>query len=726
MPVLKSLPPWPDPQESIGRQITSSRVGKRKVWWPRGPALEAFEKIIQPEINHNLRGLDLGHAELFITLYMIGRKPENANPIVMVCCTDNKAREAVEATIRENGLLIEHKGFGLGAAALPLEHPTPVRRLSPKNRNSSFSSSGSQPLPPLTANSPFQLPFRSRRGPHEGEVASEESPLLIIDALGNSSGPGSSNPALLVFASSGEPQLGRRIFFSGHGDRDSFQYATAGVVIEVGRTYYQMTVGHLFEPESHEFAIDSSAMNLNECHFDGESDDEEHDSDYDSEITGRGSATPEDALSWDGSSSDSTSEKAPDSRNTDVPRDFYGKLNTQSRWAEELPSQGSHKSVFTRIAIGYLSQGISSRSSLDYALIALPSDSIERMDQHINRSTVKLLAQVSGVAEVGPEEHNIILITSSTTILGVLLPGKVAYRSHQNRQFENLAQVDLESEVFEGDCGSPVLDKSTGSLYGHLIMGVTGTKVAYIVQAVDIFRDIEAITGKLVSLATTEHVMEMPASTSRSHIKLSRSQLPTGLEDNQSSYSGSSALSSADSRSRGSSVFSRSSAASTLTSMSRPDVDLCHSAVAAGALPCEFVGYGSCDRTFALDEVEPWIEHIVTEHLKDHLPRKAICWFCDDYTFDSKSVGNNRRTNFDNRMWHIHDHILNDIRTIHNAYHTTRRYDEFPQGPWIIPYTAIPEDSEVREARQGVEYNNPHDEERKYRRHRHRAGRSRK
>ncbi|KAI3327904.1 hypothetical protein HD806DRAFT_341594 [Xylariaceae sp. AK1471] len=194
-----------------------------------------------------------------------------------------------------------------------------------------------------------------------------------------------------------------------------------------------------------------------------------------------------------------------------------------------------------------------------------------------------------------------------------------------------------------------------------------------------------------------------------------------------------------------SSTFSRSSAASTSTSMTRPDVDLGHFA-AARSLPCEFVGYGFCDRTFHLDDVESWIEHIISEHLDNRLPRKAICWFCDDFDFDSKSVGDDRRANYDNRMWHIRDHFMsetgnvNSIRPDHHfnnhlqesqlittqAYHSARRYDEVPQGPWIIPHNAMPMALEARDARQRVEYKDPHDEERKYRRHRHKAGRSKK
>jgi hypothetical protein len=723
MPLQKSLPPWPNPQESIGRQIPSSRVRKHKVWWSRGPASEAFEKTIRPEIEHNLKGLDLGRAELFITLYMIGRKPENANPVVMLCCTDKRARDAAEATIRESGLLVEHKGFRLGVAVLPLEHPAPVRRLPPKNRHSSFSSSGSQPLPSFTANTPFQLPSSSERFQYETEVASDESSLLIIDALENSSGLDGSNPDLLVFASSKVPRLGRRIFFAGHGGRARSQYATAGVVIEFGGRYYQLTVGHLFEPESHELSMELSAMDLNECHFDGESDDDEDEFDHDSEVTDRGSATPDDIRYCEGSSSDGTSEPTLDI--TDASRDSHQETSAPLLWYKTLSLQELKESVGARVPIGFLPRGSSSRSLKDYALIALPSESVERTGSEVNCISRKLIALVRDVVGIGPEERSIIIFTYSTAIQGVLLPGKVAYRSHQDHQFEKLAQVDLENEVFDGDCGSPVLDMSTGSLYGHLVMGVAGTKVAYIVQAVDIFKDIEIKSGQPVSLATVGHAMTMDLPTSRSLINPIGSKPPIKPEDDQiSPRRGKGKVkehSSSSSRHSASSVFSQNSAVSMSTVTSQPD-DIPEPFDAPYAhLPCEFAGYSSCDRTFELDDVSNWVEHIISEHLDGRLPRKAICWYCDDIVFDYKNVGHDCRTNYYQRMWHIREHIVegaitvNHIRPDHHfnnhlqeaglisrqTYDSVRRFNEVEQPNWIIPADAMPVDLQARETDQG-------------------------
>ncbi|KAI0472450.1 hypothetical protein F4859DRAFT_105961 [Xylaria cf. heliscus] len=194
----------------------------------------------------------------------------------------------------------------------------------------------------------------------------------------------------------------------------------------------------------------------------------------------------------------------------------------------------------------------------------------------------------------------------------------------------------------------------------------------------------------------------------------------------------------------GSSVFSYGSTASTTTLASVSATPTAQ--FAGGILPCEFVGYGGCDHTFQLDDVESWIEHIISVHLEDKLPSKVVCWFCDNWIFDYENVGD-RRQNFENRMWHIRDHILYEGTTAHDmrpdhffnehlykhrliseyVYNLVRRYTEVPQGNWILPHNALPPDLENKNSRGEREYHNPIEEERKHRKHRHnKPGKSRK
>ncbi|KAI0548870.1 hypothetical protein F4679DRAFT_287711 [Xylaria curta] len=748
MPILRSLPPWPDPQESIRRQIPSSRVSNRMVWWPQGPALEIFEKFIQPEIENILKVVDLGHADLFIRLYMIGRKAESANPIVMVCCTNKKAREAAEATIRESGLLSEHKGFGLGRTALPLEHPAPVRRLSPnrKRQSSSVGSSKSDPsnIPSqlsssATANLPFcPLPYT----PINPSPENNSSP-FIIDTL-PSSNENNFNSGPFLFATSIGPLIGRCIFTSINVDHP---YATAGVVIQVGESYYQLTAGHLFEESTGTCDEEESRMNLDECRFDGQSDDDEQDSDYELEITGRGSVTPGDTLSLSSVSTnqrntlcyirrgdDPSSTLAEVRRRLEAPKrpslSRNGSLVLSDQEARHQRGNSEilvfqtqrpvreNSRVLTKV--GCLPRGKFFQAPVDYAIITVSRNLIESLGWNINYIG-QLRRRVKEIAEVGLEERNIVVATYSRLIKGVVIPGKVAYRN-LHAQFERLIQIKLKSEVFEGDSGSTVIDKSTGSFYGHIVMGVPGTKMAYIAQAVDVFRDIEARIGKPVRIFTKEetHIRALP---------FFYNSLQCQDSFKSSRYSS------------GISAWSRSSAASN-SRLEAPNIHV--DSFTAGLLPCEFIGYTGCEQTFAKDDVDSWIEHIISTHLQENLPKIAVCWFCDNWIFDSRNV-DDRRTNFENRMWHIRAHILDDGLTAHHmrpdhflnthlhkhrlvpdhAYHSVRRYAEVPQGNWILPYDGVPKDWEYKAARGDYEVNGPLEEQRKHRKQRHKSGNSR-
>ncbi|KAI1166435.1 hypothetical protein F5B18DRAFT_607227 [Nemania serpens] len=313
-------------------------------------------------------------------------------------------------------------------------------------------------------------------------------------------------------------------------------------------------------------------------------------------------------------------------------------------------------------------------------MIALSNDDISNLGKKIN-SLPSPYPPVRNVAEVGHVECSIIVLTSSTIIQGTLIPGKVAFRGSRTRQFERLVQIVLELELFDGDCGSPVIDRATRSLYGHIVRGVAGTNVAYIVQVVDIFRDIGTKTGEYISIVTGDDVKDMSSFLNESPTWASwircRNMSPDSsrLSTRQHSISRTDILhpstrthrpcsaSSISQYSASNSVFSRTGALSVATAMSRASEDTPQDA-ATGSLPCEFVSYSKCEQIFDIDDFDSWIEHIVSVHLRYKLPKTCICWFCDDEVFNSKN--GSRELNFRRRMWHIRDHILRQGLTPHN------------------------------------------------------------
>ncbi|KAI0144542.1 hypothetical protein GGR57DRAFT_325642 [Xylariaceae sp. FL1272] len=488
MPVMKSLAPWPNPQDSIGRQMLSSKLKRRQVWWPRGPALEAFEQVIQPEIANLLKVVDLGHSDLFIRLYMIGRRPEDANPIVMLCCTNENARKEAEFTIRHSGLLTRHQGFGLGAAALPLEHPTPIRRLAGEHS--------------LVDNTiiPIGSPNRDSEDVSDADLLGRILGLVIDPP---SSVHRFTSDEILIHTSSPTPRIGRIMTASAAVNPSSSRTTTGGVIIETEQHFYQLTAGHIFEENIEPFdtkPIPTDFGALEELHFDGQSDE----SDEDSCTTGRGSATPED----EGSSSDSTTSGSvvtlSDRRveTTRAPGSRRPTKNSAERIGSEHNSHRSFQKSQYRKIIGCMPRNQrSDRSLLDYALVLVSKSAIEELGSKVNQITESFC--VRNIAAIGPEECEIVMAMPSGVSKGVLLPGAIPYRCPGHTDFQHVYQVRIDCDLTQGDCGSPVVDRLTGDLYGHLVMGTDGGRVGYIISATSIFDDFKAKTGLSIVIATT-------------------------------------------------------------------------------------------------------------------------------------------------------------------------------------------------------------------------------
>ncbi|RYP14990.1 hypothetical protein DL765_005987 [Monosporascus sp. GIB2] len=120
-------------------------------------------------------------------------------------------------------------------------------------------------------------------------------------------------------------------------------------------------------------------------------------------------------------------------------------------------------------------------------------------------------------------------------------------------------------------------------------------------------------------------------------------------------------------------VSTRSEASTSLSSVptvvSEHGLALGQNADTGPYLPCEFVGWSSCNQTFDVDNLHDWFEHVEQYHLGDKFPRKVMCWFCPKTFKVSKSANKDeRRINFWTRVQHIQKHIkggrkgVDDIR----------------------------------------------------------------
>ncbi|KAK7949168.1 uncharacterized protein PG986_010054 [Apiospora aurea] len=313
---------WASPELSCGSQITDTRIRLTKsVWWAHGAALEKFEKDIEPQIGAALRNVELGYADIYYRLYMIGRRPKASRPVIMVCCTDARVRNEVESSIRRSGVLTKHPEFGLGACALPLEQPTPARRLGGQ---ADMSNTGDGADSGLTEHSP----------PEDTAAEDGWAPLgLKIATLDE----------------------------TGH-----HRLSTGGVVVQAGRIYYQMTVKHTSEP-SKVGSDPKYTSDLEEYHFDGQSDEneDEYEGEEDWEATTRGSLTPEDPVAgpWaelSQSDSHSSSQSSGPSVPSAGPAPLYPGIRVQQ------PKEGSNKTRYVPAGFEPILSGAGLSSELDY------------------------------------------------------------------------------------------------------------------------------------------------------------------------------------------------------------------------------------------------------------------------------------------------------------------------------------------------------------------------
>ncbi|KND87785.1 hypothetical protein TOPH_07584 [Tolypocladium ophioglossoides CBS 100239] len=126
------------------------------------------------------------------------------------------------------------------------------------------------------------------------------------------------------------------------------------------------------------------------------------------------------------------------------------------------------------------------------------------------------------------------------------------------------------------------------------------------------------------------------------------------------------------------------------------------SEIATSWLPCEFLQPSGCRMTFPLHDVEPWIEHMISQHLHDKFPSHGACWFCDHVEI-SMALGRqeDREKSYRRRMHHIAEHFRGGKTFVDNRWDFSFliHYD------WALLQSAS-QQSEVRPA-QGTSFAYP-------------------
>jgi hypothetical protein len=223
----RAKPKWPQPELSIGTELEAPDRSHR-CWDIKGPVLElatSMYREVKRELDLRSDYLTAGEpiiCHVVFGMYMIGRRKEEANPTLLFSCSREQPRKRAKEVVKESGILRDHP-------AVRLAHS---KRL-PQSR----------------------MPFRILVGHMKGVSAG------AIDAFGE-----------VYCISPVDRTCGVPVFM--RRKDGSFRKATIGGIVQLGDTYYGLTVAHSFVDDGFEIndASDDGSSDM-ECSFDSDDDD---------------------------------------------------------------------------------------------------------------------------------------------------------------------------------------------------------------------------------------------------------------------------------------------------------------------------------------------------------------------------------------------------------------------------------------------------------------------
>ncbi len=92
--------------------------------------------------------------------------------------------------------------------------------------------------------------------------------------------------------------------------------------------------------------------------------------------------------------------------------------------------------------------------------------------------------------------YGLVLGNLTATPSYLRMPGQIT--------FQLVYPVRFNEAVVDGDCGAPVMDKSNGHFYGHIVAGGPGSRIGFLIPASEVAEDIETRFGEKLSLYCPE------------------------------------------------------------------------------------------------------------------------------------------------------------------------------------------------------------------------------
>lgn len=380
---------------------------------------------------------------------MMGRKGEKTNPTIVVCCASREASKLFEASVRHSGILDRYPGLQLSSCALPLD-----ASLVPR---------------PLFDNEPRP------GGPNTSTV--------------NKIASKASTPDAVVISG---PRMGRRLeFMIPSGEALRVQHATGGLIVRIGEELYQITtfdsMGDMTESN---WALKSSRHPEK---YEPDSPPEAEDSGYEQAFSSEKSLLLETGIGPDEKPNFYGQHSLPRKVICPPPELDGGDTGHSLMWKYQdvpfttptspKPSPAScKKSHYNLVKLSELESSEASNAVLEGDGQIPPK--LEALD----------------VVRLGTEPANVLVVTPHGPVSGTALPEVASFRLGGSSKLQTVHAVILSEPIVPGDYGSAVIDESTGSCYGHVVHGVEGDVVCYMVPAPDTLADIVLNLGRLPSL----------------------------------------------------------------------------------------------------------------------------------------------------------------------------------------------------------------------------------
>lgn len=423
-----------------------------------------FKDELGPAIKDYLqRCMEPPQVCLFWSLYMRGHHIQTARPYLVFSSTDGKKRKIAMKLVRDSGILTSIPALRLRHTRYPPDMNAPMRLLGDQVRDQSQD----------TAHTSAKNGF--------------------------------------FYCRPSENTLGVSVFVGRLPSEGGLRRATAGGIICIGSRFFYLTVSHVLEQneEPRESIHDYDSLIEDDEGSEEEVEDEDADLHFDDSILAESGvlSTPSSYVSQYSEASESLNETRYGSRAISRLHDEI--LLFQVRKSRQLGNAQFNHSDYMVLGPPYM---IGSQE-LDYVLIEIHDKSLIRPTMLPASQIPFNNISVDNVAEIGNEDREVAILTASRGALrGTLFATPRFMSLPKAPTIRKAFSVRLDRRIQSGDCGSWVVDATTGHFYGHIFGGGAGTRTAYIISATEILDEIQTKYAQPVCLpsAADEHAQSLP------------------------------------------------------------------------------------------------------------------------------------------------------------------------------------------------------------------------